>query len=313
MSRLASGLGSSSPRLFGALSLRQLEWAAIVLPLAFLGGYYYLMIGPLHPFFHSWGGFALLLGLLAVAVWVFSRSVFGAVRRMQREIAELHEQTQALVVGQERQHIAREMHDGMAQLVSFVNTKAQAVEQFLRGGDEDAARAHLAELSEAARKVYADIREGIVALQIDVGEDRSLHQILDEYVEEFEHFAGLPVEVVWEAGDDELQLSPSVELQVLRIVQEALTNVRRHAHAQSATVTFAATDGVLTVTVEDDGQGFDPEQVAPRGGWPQFGLRAMRERAQAAGGELAVESAPGRGTIVRASFAGVAASERTPA
>lgn len=308
MSRLASGSGSSPSRFFGAVSLGQLQLMTIVFPLGFVLLHHYLMVGPLHPFFHSMFGFSVLLVPLTVAVLVFSRAVFGVFRQMQAEIEELHEQTQALAVGQERQHIAREMHDGMAQLVSFVNTKAQAVEQFLRRGDEDAARMHLAELSEAARKVYADIREGIVALQIDVGEDRSLHQILDEYVEEFEHFAGLAVEVVWEAGDDELQLSPSVELQVLRIVQEALTNVRRHAHAQRATVTFAATDGVLTVTVQDDGQGFDPLQVAPRGGWPQFGLRAMRERAQAAGGELAVESAPGRGTTVRAVFAGVVAS-----
>lgn len=307
MSRFALGT-PSSPRLFKAVSLRQLQWMTIVFPLGFVVLHHYLMLGPFHPFFHSMFGFAALLVPLGVAVWVFSRAVFGVFRRMQAEIETLHAQTEVLIVERERQHIAREMHDGLAQILSFVNTKAQAVEQFLSRGDDVAAREHLAELSEAARGVYADIREGIVALQVEVGEDRNLHQILDEYVEEFGSFARLPVEVVWEVEGEELQLLPSVELQVLRIVQEALTNVRRHAHAGRAEVKFEARDGALVVTVHDDGQGFDPEDVAPRGGWPQFGLRSMRERAEAAGGELHVESAPGQGTTVRAVFAGAGAA-----
>jgi signal transduction histidine kinase len=259
------------------------------------------MVGPMHPFFHNWYGFSILLVPMAVAVWLFSKAVFGAFGRMQEEIEQLHQEAQVQVVERERQHIAREMHDGLAQVLSFVNTKAQAAEEFLRNGDPDTAREHIAELSEAARKVYADIREGIVALRVDVSGGRSVREIVHDYVQEFEHFSRLRVHVTWGASGDELDLPPVVEVQALRIVQEALANVRRHAHASEAWVTVASAGDALEVCVRDNGQGFDPEHIA-RGQWPQFGLRSMRERAEAAGGSLEIESELGNGTLIRATF-----------
>jgi signal transduction histidine kinase len=215
------------------------------------------------------------------------------------ENARLYDDLQALAVERERQHIAREMHDGLAQVLGFVNTKAQAAEQFLRSGDAATARQHLAELSEAARRVYADIREGIVALRVQSGGDRSLRQVLEAYVEEFRQFSRIEVEVSWQLDEDEPRVSQLAEVQMMRIIQEALTNVRRHASAQSAIVTLRESHGALEVVVRDDGRGFDPAQVS-RGQWPQFGLRAMRERAESVGGTLEVQSAPGEGTTVRA-------------
>jgi signal transduction histidine kinase len=217
--------------------------------------------------------------------------------------ARLYDDVQALAVEQERQYIAREMHDGLAQVLGFVNTKAQAAEQFLRNGDAAMARQHLAELSEAARRVYADIREGIIALRVQSGGGRSLRQVLEEYVEEFRQFARIEVEVVWEFDDDSLQVSQVVEVQLLRIIQEALTNVRRHARARAAVVTLQRAGEGLQLTIRDDGDGFDPAGVT-RGRWPQFGLRAMRERAEAVGGTLKVNSRPGAGTTVHVYFPG---------
>lgn len=297
---------SEPDRLFRLMSLRQLQWATVVLPLAFVVAHHYLMLGPMHPFFHRWYGFAMLLIPLAVMVWAFSTGVFRIFRRMQQEIAELHEEREALVVERERQQIAREMHDGLAQVLSFVNTKAQAVELFLEQNDADSARRHIAELSEAARNVYVDVREGIVALQAQGGEGRTLRDVLEEYVEQFRNFAHLDVEIEWAADLNVSALTPAVEVQLLRIVQEALTNVRRHAHAGSARVVFASEGVDLTISVRDDGQGFDPSRIA-RGDWPKFGLRAMRERAESLGGELNVESAIGAGTTVSARFPGVLA------
>jgi signal transduction histidine kinase len=101
-----------------------------------------------------------------------------------------------------------------------------------------------------------------VALRVEGGGERSLHEILDEYVEEFQGFARIQVEVIWEVGDEEPDLPPVVEVQALRIVQEALTNVRRHAEARSARVMFASSGHTLEVSVRDDGKGFDPGRVA---------------------------------------------------
>ena len=92
-------------------------------------------------------------------------------------------------------------------------------------------------------------------------------------------------------------MTPLAELQLLRILQEALSNVRKHARAKSARVELAQVDGRVSAAVQDDGRGFDPEAMH-REGFPRFGLAIMRERAQSIGGELSVESAPGRGTRV---------------
>jgi signal transduction histidine kinase len=306
---MATALASRSEpdRLFRLMSLRQLQWATIIFPLAFVVAHHFLMVGPMHPFFHNWYGFASLLIPLAILVWAFSGGVFGIFRKMQSEIEELNEEKEALVVERERQQIAREMHDGLAQVLSFVNTKAQAVELFLEQDDADSARRHIAELSEAARDVYADVREGIVALQAQGGEGRTLRDVLDEYVEQFRNFAHLDVEIEWDANLDVPALTPAVEVQLIRIVQEALTNVRRHGHASSARVVFTSEADDLTISVRDDGQGFDPSSIA-RGDWPKFGLRAMRERAESVGGELDIESAIGAGTTVSARFPGVLAT-----
>ena len=125
---------SDSLRLFHFLSLRQLYWATIILPLVFVGAHHFLMIGPMHPIFHEWYGFAMLLVPLAIAVWAFSHSVFRIFQGMQQEIGALHEEQEALVVEQERQHLAHEMHDGLAQVLGFVNLKARIPSQTCPGG-----------------------------------------------------------------------------------------------------------------------------------------------------------------------------------
>jgi signal transduction histidine kinase len=97
---------------------------------------------------------------------------------------------------------------------------------------------------------------------------------------------------------EELELQAAVEIQLLRIVQEALANVRKHSRAGRATVRLALEGDALAIEVEDDGLGFDPGLEA-RTGWPRFGLQTMRERAQAVGGSFEVESELGVGTRVR--------------
>ncbi|MHC4909500.1 MAG: sensor histidine kinase [Planctomycetota bacterium] len=294
----ATELGATeAPRLVRLLSLRQLYWVTVVLPLAFVATHHYLMIGPMHPFFHTWLGFVMFMVPLAIIVWGFSNGVFSIFRGMQQEIGALHEEREALVVEREREHLAHEMHDGLAQVLGFVNMKAQAVEEYLRGGDTASARMQMAELSAAAREVYGDIRQGIVALRAHVDAGGSLREALDGYVDEFARSTRIPVTVQWDVEERELELAPIAKLQLLRIVQEALANVRRHARAESASVRLSATDSELGVAISDDGVGFDPT-VTRDEDRPHVGLHTMKERAEAAGGSVEVESVPGRGTAV---------------
>lgn len=214
------------------------------------------------------------------------------------ENAKLHEQVQALAAVMERERIGRELHDGMAQILTYINSKTQSVSLLLEKQNVAEARAQLVQMAEAARALYADVRQSILSLRSGLP-NGDLRSLLRQYIDEFASLSDLPVQIAEDelAADYLSLLSPTQEIQVLRIIQEALSNVRQHAKAKSASVALRGAAGELTITISDDGQGFDPRRLG-QGGWPRFGLQSMEERAKAIGGSLAVESAPGRGTKV---------------
>ncbi len=213
--------------------------------------------------------------------------------RLQRELREL-------AIRAERERIAREMHDGLAQVLGYVNTKSQAVEELLSGGRVEAARSQLAELSTAARSVYVDVREAILGLTSPISPERGLAGALEEYAVRFSEASKLATIVEATPVVRGAVLPPEAQAQVFRVVQEALTNVRKHASAARAVVSLDIVDGALEVEVADDGRGFDPAAPPPVD-WPHYGLQAMRERVAMLGGTLEVHAAPGEGTRVRVS------------
>ena len=201
---------------------------------------------------------------------------------------------------EERERIARELHDGLAQVLGYVNTKATAVRFLLKKQQTEAAEKQLVQLEEAARGLFVDVREAILGLKMTSTSDLRLPALLDEYVRHFSLLCDLPVEVEIAPGLAQLCLSTETELQLLRIVQEALSNVRKHASASTAWVCLHNGGPQLELTVRDDGQGFDPAsaQLAGAGGRPHFGLGTMRERAEAIGAEFNLWSQPGAGTQI---------------
>lgn len=209
--------------------------------------------------------------------------------------AHLHQQVADLAVAQERLRIAHEMHDGLAQVLGYVNTKVQAVNEYVRRGKNEEASAQLRELAVSARQAYTDVRESIVSLRTLPGPERPLGEVLQDFLDGWKAQTGISTHL---SIDGELHLRPRVELQIVRIVQEALTNVRKHARATVARVEVRRRDGELLVNVADDGVGFDPE-VRSRSDFPRFGLSTMRERAQSLGGTLDVQSQLGKGTTVQ--------------
>jgi signal transduction histidine kinase len=210
--------------------------------------------------------------------------------------AALHEKLSSLAIAEERVRIAHELHDGMAQVLAYVNTKAQAVQELLARGRGAEAEAQLEQLASAAREVYADAREGILGLRSG-GPDVPLGKALAEYLERWRHQSGVEVEAQG-LEDEGLVLGAMAELQVMRIVQEALANVRKHAHASRVRVVFERDRQRVVATVTDDGRGFEPENISRRG-FPRFGLATMRERAESVGALLRVDSGPSGGTRVR--------------
>lgn len=209
--------------------------------------------------------------------------------------AHLHEQVADLAVAQERLRIAHEMHDGLAQVLGYVNTKVQAAEMYLKREKAEEAGSQLRELAKAAREAYSDVRESIVGLRILPGPHRGIEDVLREYMERWQEMSGVSTSLTIDA----VHLRVAHELQLVRIVQEALTNVRKHAKASHARVDIRRDGRNLVVTISDDGVGFGDLTTRSRGGAPQFGLATMRERAESIGGTLSIDSTPGKGTTVR--------------
>ena len=209
--------------------------------------------------------------------------------------AHLHQQVADLAVAQERIRIAHEMHDGLAQVLGYVNTKVQAADAYLKRDKREEASAQLRELASAARQAYSDVRESIVGLRTLPGPQQSFEEVLQEYLERWQEMSGVSTTLTI---DTDIPVRPAVELQLVRIVQEALTNVRKHAKATNARVEIRRRNGKLVGTIADNGLGFNV--AAPtRTEFPRFGLTTMRERAESIGGKLDIESTQGAGTTVR--------------
>ena len=118
-----------------------------------------------------------------------------------------------------------------------------------------------------------------------------------DYLSRLPRVAGCEIALRVAEGSESVEIAPTTEIQLVRIVQEALSNVRKHARASHVEVIVGSDGPDVDVEIVDDGQGFDP-LLLDRTGWPRLGLQTMRERAQAIGGTFEVVSVPGRGTRV---------------
>lgn len=195
---------------------------------------------------------------------------------------------------EERERIARDLHDGLAQVLGYINTQALAIKKHLAANRPEEVRELVDTMEEAARHVYGDIREEIMGLR--VARD-GLVPSLRAYLSGYGRMTGVVPDVRITPAAASLRLSGATEIQLLRIIQEALSNVRKHAGREKATVSLELAGDALRIEVADDGCGFDPGRPA-RTGWPRFGLQTMRERADAVGGTFELSSSPGTGTSI---------------
>jgi signal transduction histidine kinase len=210
---------------------------------------------------------------------------------------DLRTAARALAVRGERERIAREMHDGLAQVLAYASAKSAAAEELLAAGRAAEAQEQMAELGRVARATYVDVRESILGLATPVSPEHGLAAALEEYGRQVAEAAKLAVVVSATDGARAAELTPESEAQAFRIVQEALTNVRKHASAARADVLLTLDAGTLVVSVEDDGRGFSAH-VGGAQDWPHYGLATMTARAAEAGGTVSWSPRPTGGTRV---------------
>ncbi|MBI2953449.1 MAG: sensor histidine kinase [Chloroflexi bacterium] len=217
--------------------------------------------------------------------------------KVEQRTSEVEQRNRQVAILEERDRIAREMHDSLGQVLGYLGLKIIEIDQLLASDQVEQVRLGLRQMADAVHDCCADVRESILSLKTSISDEGGLVHALEEYLAKFGEQAGVKTEMVIENGVRDLQLAALAELQLLRIVQEALTNVRKHAHAHRAWVKIKASNGETSLVVEDDGRGFSLAQVTHQKG-RRFGLQTMRERAEEIGAYFDVETSEGHGTKI---------------
>ncbi|MEB2333244.1 MAG: GAF domain-containing protein [Anaerolineaceae bacterium] len=219
----------------------------------------------------------------------------ASVAAIALENARLFAQAERAATLSERQRVAAEMHDGLGQTLSYLGLMTDQVVEFLADGREGAAVERLQKTRETISKATGDVRRAINRLLDETSAQHDdlwarLHETLDEVVSQY----GL--EAVWRFDEDSApNPAPQIAEQVHHIAREALVNAARHANATRIVMQAGRGYSGYFVAIEDDGRGFEATQPAPSG---HFGLQIMQARAKHIGGNVEIESAPGRGTRV---------------
>ena len=208
------------------------------------------------------------------------------------ENARLLERSRELSIVEERNRLARELHDSVSQKLFGIVLTAEAAATLIDRDDGTAAE-QVARLGELAQEALGELRGLIFELRPQSLAEEGLAATLRKQVDMLRRVHGREIELRIAGG---AKCAPESEAEVLRVAQEALGNALRHAEAERIELRMEARDGRLVVTVADDGIGFDP--AAPGVRSRRLGLTSMEERARALGGTLAVVSRPGEGTTV---------------
>lgn len=221
-----------------------------------------------------------------------AEEVAGANRRLEAYALEIEE----LTIAAERQRMARELHDTLAQGLAGLIMRLEAASDHLATGSPERARQILLESMDRARATLAESRNAIDDLRASAPSLGSLSRRVRELAAVWGAESGIEIEVLTDGVLQPEAPASAVSLAVEMIVSEALTNVGRHARATHVVVRLTADADRLQVSIEDDGLGFGPAPGAPVG---RYGIVGMRERADLAGGSLEIDARPGGGgTIV---------------
>jgi signal transduction histidine kinase len=223
-----------------------------------------------------------------------AEALYAELRAAHEELAALHGRARAAAVADERNRLAREIHDTLAHYLTVVNVQLEAAEKL--AADQPARS--LEAVGRARRltlECLQEVRRSVGALRASTIEELALPRALAKLTREFAESTGLEVRL--DVGHaDALHLRPESSQALYRTVQEGLTNVHRHAHATRARVALTASEGLVSLQVEDDGLGPNGQAEAPDGG---FGLVGLRERVALLGGRLDFGPGPDGGSCLR--------------
>lgn len=235
--------------------------------------------------------------LIVECVTQLDRCIHPIIASYSRRDAALRQNVRQMAIVEERERLAREMHDDLSQVLGTINWRMATLERLLSRGDIEQARAAVGEIKCIAKHGYAEVREALVAMRSASNLLTDFIPALEQYLEHYRARTGLKVELTVDMPSSFPDLPVEVRLQVIRIVQEALKNVQKHAGASCVWLTIREEGEAVGFCITDNGRGFCKSQLN-HNNLDHFGLSIMRERASSVGGALAVETFPGKGTSV---------------
>lgn len=233
---------------------------------------------------------AITVATTLVGAIIFSWYMFSAMERLETERRIYKDAVLSL---KERERIAREMHDGVAQNLAVLKLEAYKLKNLADG--QAPVLDEVDTIDKLINQTYLEVRQTLYDLRASQKLDEGFWPTIERQTEEFERQSGIhallqplsPAEEPW---------SELASVQILRIIQEALANVRKHARARRVELAAVRDGRTIRFTIRDDGQGFVPGIIGEQA--DHYGLSVMKERAEAIGGLLSVDSKPGHGTTV---------------
>jgi nitrate/nitrite-specific signal transduction histidine kinase len=238
-------------------------------------------------------------GNLSSKVTVSSNDEIGQLSHtfnlMLDQLRDNEERLRGMATLEERGRLAQELHDSLAQELAVLHIELIKAECSLPTIKTADARKMIRAMREIVDRAYEDVRESIFGLRATASDNFDLIRTFPEYLLKFSTLKGIPVDLVV-GNPEDVQLAPHAEIQLVRIIHEALSNVSKHAQATRSIVKFERDGKFARITIEDNGRGFTADRGMDKN--LHFGLQIMRERAEGVSGKLKIESAPGRGTKV---------------
>ncbi len=222
---------------------------------------------------------------------------FHDVTERKRVQSKLLEQQKALVMAEERERLARDLHDNLGQIFGFINVQAQAIKHELNSAGINIASTKIERLVEVARSGHRDMREYIQNIMITTAFERDFCAVLKRETDQFSKQTGVVVRLDITPDSPVEDLKPDIKNQIYNIIKEALNNVRKHAQAKNVFIAIEFTDKEFSLIIKDDGKGFDIAHLGKKPA-PGLGLNIMHKRVEEIKGKLKIVSGPEHGTQI---------------
>jgi PAS domain S-box-containing protein len=221
--------------------------------------------------------------------------LFHDITEQRRSEAEILDYQRTLAMLREREILGRELHDGIGQMLAAAHLQGKAGLALLARGEIVPAQSCLNQIVDLTQKAKESVRDYLLGVKTVSSNDLGFLSKLRQYLTIYSNNYGIHTELIIPPELEELRLDSAIEAQLQPIIQEALVNVRRHSESLSVRLAFSLSDGQLRILVEDEGKGFDANEIGDNLG---FGFRSMRGRAEAIGANFEIKSSSGSGTQI---------------